>query len=750
MIGRTISHYRILAKLGEGGMGVVYKAEDTALQRTVALKFLPPELTRDAEAKQRFLHEARAAARLDHPNICTVHEVAESAEGQLFLVLACYEGATLREKIQRGPVPWAEAAELARQVAAGLAHAHGKGIVHRDVKPANLFLTAEGTVKILDFGLAKLAGASVLTKDGSTLGTASYMAPELVRGEAADARSDLWSLGVVLFELVAGRPPFAGEYAQAVMYGIVHESPLPLTMLGVEAPRELQAVLDRCLAKQPEDRFASAEELAKALAACLRPAARTGPGVRFVPEAGREKPSIAVLPFANMSGAKEDDFLCEGLAEEVINALTRIPGLAVIARTSAFAVARMGLDAREAGARLGAGSLMEGSVRRSGNRVRVTAQLINAADGAHVWSERYDRELTDALALEDEIAAAIAARLSAGLAGKPEERRRAAVDAEAYGTYLEGRYHFARGTPDALAKAGACYERAIVRDPQLAVAYDALAELQWFLGFFGGVPPREAFTASTWHALRALELDDTLAETHALLGMLRKELDFNWPEVERELGRAFELNPHSPQVRLRYVISLLIPHGRVDEGMAELEAVVRTDPLSLFTRWWVGAVALLAHRFDRVIEEGRHMIELDPTHFLGHWVLGVGFEGAGENLEAVKILQKAHELSGGIPFTLGFLAFASGRAGQREEALRLLESARLSAASRYVPPTTFAFGYGGLAQWDTAFEWMDRAVEARDPLIMGIKSFHFLIPVRGDPRFGQLLRRLNLLSGDSP
>ena len=302
------------------------------------------------------------------------------------------------------------------------------------------------------------------------------------------------------------------------------------------------------------------------------------------------------------------------------------------------------------------------------------------------------------------------------------------------------------GTPDALAKAGECYGRAVARDPRLAVAYDALAELHWFLGFFGGVPPREAFTTSTWHALRALELDDTLAETHALLGMLRKELDYNWPEVERELRRAFELNPRSPLVRLRHAISLLLPYGRVAEALIELEAMVQTDPLP-FTRWWLGVVALLARRFDRTVEEGRHMIELDQAHFFGHWVLGMGLEGGGAASEAVGELERAHELSGGIPFTRGFLACACGRAGRRERAGELLEGAERAAAAGYMPPSTFAFGYAGLGQWDAAFEWLEKAYEVRDPLIMPITSYHFLEPIRDDPRYRELLRRMNLLPG---
>jgi len=383
-------------------------------------------------------------------------------------------------------------------------------------------------------------------------------------------------------------------------------------------------------------------------------------------------------------------------------------------------------------------------VRRAGSRVRVTAQLVTSADGAQVWSERYDRMLTDTLVLEDEIAAAIAGRLRVELAGDEGNRQRSPVDAEAYAAYLEGRYHFARGTPDELAKAGACYQRAIARDPQLAIAYDGLAELHWFLGFFGGVPPKEAFSASTWYALRALELDDTLAETHALLAMLRKELDYNWPEVDRELRRALDLNPRSPLVRLRHAISTLLPHGRVDEALSELEEMVQTDPLSLFTRWWLAVMAMLAHRFDRTIDEGRHMIDLDPHHFLGHWARGMGLDGKGAVSEAVEELRRAHELSGGMPFTLGFLAYAYGRAGHRDEVYRLLDGARIASATSYAPPSTFAFGYIGLGEWNAAFEWLDRAIEARDPLIMPIKTYVFLTPVRDDPRYLALLTKLKL------
>jgi tetratricopeptide (TPR) repeat protein len=352
--------------------------------------------------------------------------------------------------------------------------------------------------------------------------------------------------------------------------------------------------------------------------------------------------------------------------------------------------------------------------------------------------------MTDVLALEDDIAAAIAGRLRGELSGVACGRPHRGVDPEAHAAYLEGRYYFARGTPDALARSRECYERALARDPDSALAYDSLAELYWYLGFFGNVPPREAFSQSTWHALRALEIDDTLAQTHALLGMLRKELDYNWPEVDRELQRAFQLNRESPLVRLRYAISGLLPHARNEEAMREVEAILQTDPLSLLTRWWMAVLAHLARQPDRTIAEGRRMIALDPGHFLGHWALGIGLNDRGAIPEAVEALRRAHELSGGIPFTLGFLALVSGGAGLIDDVRRLQSRARDMAGAGYVPPSTFMCCAIGLGDWDSAFEWMDRAVDDRDPIIMPVKSFPFFDPIRGDARYGALLKKMHL------
>jgi TolB-like protein/tRNA A-37 threonylcarbamoyl transferase component Bud32 len=732
-----MGHHLILEVLGEGGMGVVYKAKDARLGRTVALKVIRPESMEDPDHRRRLVREAQAASALNHPNILTIYEI--DTEGDVTYVAMEYiTGGTLADLLASGPLPAERALRLAAQAADALATAHAAGIVHRDLKPSNLMLAAEDHVKVVDFGLAKLVApttaagdaTTALTATGAVVGSAPYMSPEQALGRALDQRSDLFSLGVVLYEMLAGRRPFGGASGTDVLVAILRDTPPPIPGVAPEVAR----LVERCLRKNAAERFQTAAEMRAAIEACIALHPR------------QEGPSVAVLPFANMSGAREDDYLCEGLAEEIINALTRLHGLRVIARTSSFIVGRLGLDVREAGARLGVESILEGSVRRTGSRVRVTAQLVSARDGSYLWSERYDRELTDLLALEDDVAGAIAERLKGGLGWTVGERPRPAVEHEAYTAFLEGRHHFARATPEALAKAAACYQRAIERAPGFAVAYDSMGELHWFLGMFGNVPPRDAFSASTWYALRALELDDTLAETHALLGMLRKELDYNWPEVDRELRRAFELNLESPLVKLRYAISGLMPHGRVAEAMTEVEAMVRVDPLSILARWWLAVMAVLARRLDRLKEEAEHMIALAPGHFLGHWAFGLYRDMTGAGAEAVSALSKAHELSGGAPFTLGFLALACGRAGRADEARALLERAAEAAKAGYVPPSTFAFGHIGLGDWDAAFDWLDRAIEGRDPLGVPIKTYYFLDPIRGDARYHALLRKMNLES----
>jgi TolB-like protein len=738
LVGTTLGHHAVLEKLGEGGMGVVYKARDLRLGRLVAVKVLPPGAFADDEVRRRrFVQEACTASALNHPNIVTVYEI-DRADDLEFIAMEYVPGGTLQELIARGRPPLALAMSLAAQVADALTAAHAAGIVHRDLKPSNIMVSAEGRAKILDFGLAKTSRPALalaettptLTAAGTVVGTVAYMSPEQATGRAVDARSDIFSFGCVLYELVSGRRAFDGDSSVDVLAALLRDAPAPVPDIAPGVMR----VVNRCLSKDPAARYQSAADLKAALDSSLHADA-----------AAAEPSSLAVMPFANLGGAEDEDYLSEGLAEAIINSLTGIEGLRVIARTSAFAIARLGLDVREIGARLGVGTVLEGSVRRAGARVRVTVQLINTGDGAHVWSERYDREMVDAFALEDDIASAVTARLRGEVAAAGRRgSARAAANPEAQRAFLEGRYHFARGGPEGLGRAKACFERALTLDRDFALTYDSLAEVYWFFGFFGAMPPRDAFAQSTWHAMRALEIDDTLADTHALLGMLRKELDYNWPEVRREMERAVALNPASPVVRLRNAISGLMPLGLLDEATVEVTRALEADPLSIIVRWWLACVRWLNRRPDDAVAVGRGMVELDPTSFFGHWALGLGLLDTGALDAATAEMQQAYELSGRGFLPLGFLGDLYGRAGRRTDALEMLANLDQAARAGYVPPSSVAFVHLGLGNVDVAFEWLDRAIDERDPIIMPIKTFPFLDPLRADPRFTALLRKMNL------
>ena len=733
MIGKTISHHTIVEKLGEGGMGVVYKARDTHLDRFVAIKVLPAEKVADPDRKRRFAQEAKAASALNHPNIIHVYDI-DQAEGTDFISMEYVDGRTLDQLIHPKGMPLSETVKYAVQIADALGAAHSAGIVHRDLKPANVMVTENGLIKILDFGLAKLSplsgieGAQTLTIAGTISGTLSYMSPEQAEGRPVDGRSDIFSLGAMLYEMASGVRAFERDSGISTLAAVLREQPPPLRAV----PPDLAAIISRCLCKNPGDRFQRAEDVKQALL-------RIGQSAS-VPAI----PAIAVLPFKNMSENKEDEYFSDGLSEEVINALTKISGLRVTARTSSFAFRGKEQDIREIGARLAVDSILEGSVRKAGNRIRVTAQLINVSDACHLWSERYDREMTDVFAIQDEISKVIADKLRVGLGQERRPLRRPTENLEAYNLYLQGRYHLAKWTPEGFAMARQCLEQAVAKDQGFALAYDALSEFFWFLGFFGFTPPKEAFSTGIWAALRALEIDDTLAETHALVGMYRKELDYNWPEVQREMKRALELNPSSPTVRLRNALSGLMPLGRMKESVEELKFVIEADPLSLFNRWWLGIMYYLARDIDHSLEQAQFMIDLDPSYYIGHWLRGMIFLAKGMHGEAIAELRRAVALSGNIPLMLGWLGWALASAGEAGEANALLD--RLSEISRsaYVPPSCFAWIHLGLGKVDEAFTWMERAIDGRDPMIMPIKSFPFLDSLRSDPRFHALLRKMNL------
>ncbi len=467
MIGQIVSHYKILEKLGEGGMGVVYKAEDTRLKRTVALKFLPPHLTTDPEAKDRFIHEAQAASALDHPNICIVHDVGDAGEGQTFIVMACYEGETLKEKITRGPLECEEAVGLIRQIAQGLAKSHAKGIIHRDIKPANILITAEGVPKILDFGLAKLTGHIGLTKSGSTVGTFAYMSPEQVRGEDVDHRTDLWSLGATLYEMLAGHPPFRGEHEAALVYEILNTTPPPLRHYRPDAPEHLQVLVSKLLQKDPATRIPSAEILLQELTGPATPAAGTS-----------TENSIAVLYFENMSSEHDTDYFCAGITEDIITDLSKIRSLRVVPRNDVLPFRNKDTNIRRLGEALRANYVLEGSVRKAGSRIRITAQLTDVRTGYHTWAERFDRLLEDIFDLQNDVSGKIvdALRISLSESEKASLTRRPTDDLRAYDFYMRGKdlvLHRGRKNAELSIQ---MYERALSIDPDFVGALSGLAE----------------------------------------------------------------------------------------------------------------------------------------------------------------------------------------------------------------------------------------------------------------------------------
>jgi len=736
MIGRTISHYKIIEKLGEGGMGVVYKAEDTKLKRIVALKFLPPELTRDPDAKKRFIQEARAASALDHPNICTIHEINETEEGRIFICMSCYEGETLKKKIERGPLTLEESISIAGCIARGLVKAHGKGIIHRDIKPANILVTADGQVKILDFGLARLAGQTRLTKIDATVGTAAYMSPEQTQGGEITPGTDLWALGVVLYEMLTSLLPFRGDYDQAVIYSILNDPPQAIRDLCPEIPFELERLVEKALAKNPGERYGQADDILSDLeSVTAKTASKSEPA-----------PSIAVLPFVNMSQDPENEYFGDGLAEELINALTKLKGLHVAARTSAFAFRGRQADIREIGKKLDVSTVLEGSVRKAGSRLRITAQLINIADGYHLWSERYDREMDDIFAIQDEITAAIVGQLKVELIGKQKETivKRYTEDLEAYNLYLKGIYYWNKLTPDGFMRSIECFEMAIKKDPEYALAYAGMADSYWWSSFWGNLPPRHTYPRAREAARRAIEIDDTLGEAHASLAAVHTFYDWDWDAAEREFKRAIELTPDSSYTRVYYSFYLNLMR-RYDEAVIQARKAQELDPLSGICNTSLAHRLWQARLYDEAIAEFQKWLVIEPNDWFAHHHLAEVYLAKSMFKEAIAEADRSLELSGGVPLNVASVTMAHYKFGDREVAGRLFNSLKKRAGSEYIQPMCFVNIHLARGEVDQAFEWIKKAVEERDSFL----PWHRVTPLDcmdfpSDPRVDELLDRLGL------
>jgi serine/threonine-protein kinase len=768
LVGRTLAHYRIVQRLGAGGMGEVYLAEDERLGRNVAIKVLLPQALGDEQARRRLLREARTAAALDHPGVCPVHEVGE-AEGHTFVVMAYLEGEVLSRRIERGPLPVAEALDLALQVADALADAHAHGIVHRDVKPHNVIVSPRGHARLLDFGLARQEaplgdrdGASEhstdsrLTMPGAVIGTLSYMSPEQLRGLPLDAATDVFSLGVMLHEMLTARRPFEGQTRADTVSAILGAPPPPLSGSVSDLPRDLDRVLARVLAKDRAQR-PSARELHAVFRALIEGRAPTSPGARTptaampaaavpVAPAPALPSAIAVLPFVDLSEERDQQYLCDGIAEEVISALTRVRGLRVAARSSAFRFRGADVDIREVGAQLNVGAVLEASVRRAGSRLRVTARLNDVGDGFTLWSERYDREVKDVFDIQDDIAGSIVDALRSRLSASVEAPRvrRFNDNVEAHQLYLKGLFHWNQRTPEALRAAIDHFQQAIALEPLHAAAWVGLANCYIFPAYYGAAPPANVIPLGRAAAEKALELEPALAEAHASLGMIAAIHDYRWDEAERHLRRAIELDAASSTAPMWLGLFALTPMGRLDEGLRMAEIARSLDPLNASTHATVGAVLYYRREPTAALGHLDRTIELQPRFPVAHFYRGRTLIGAGDFESAATSLETARTLLGDSPAVKGTLARCHAQAGDRDQATRLVGEMQALGGRRYVPSQALAEAHLGLGDTAAALDWLEKAVEERSALVVWLGVDAIYDGLRSEPRFTALLSRIGL------
>ena len=758
--GFRLGPYEILEPLGAGGMGEVYRARDTRLERDVAVKVLPESLAADPQALARFEREAKLVAALSHPNILAIHDVGRDG-GIAYAVTELLEGETLRERMGAATMPVRKAVDCARQIARGLAAAHARGIIHRDLKPENVFVTRDGLVKILDFGLAKRdavsapPGASIQptaarTLPGTILGTVGYMSPEQVRGEEADSRSDIFSFGSLLYELLFGEPAFRSETEVETMSGILRDDPPRLRRRGA-VPAELLRITAHCLEKKREERFQSASDLGFALefleaeapeSGAEAPTSRRSSGSRTSATiSDSSRASIAVLPFRNMSAEKENEYFSDGITEEIINALTKIGSLRVASRTSAFAFKGRDEDIRRIGEQLGVRTVLEGSVRRAGSRLRITAELISVGDGYNLWSERYDREMEDVFAIQDEIALAIANTLKVRLLAADEGAllTRGTEDFEAYNHYLKGKYFFNRRVPrEAIAE----FEQAIGRDPRYAAAYTGLADAYCIFGFYGGMPTLEAFAKARAAASKAHDLEPESAEAHLSLGLVEHYYGWDFDEEEREFRRAIELAPRSGSA-YSWLGLLLAFSERPDEALEMARRGTQLEPLSPNAQTNVAWRYFAERRLGETERELRRALELDPDALYPLWACGLVLQMHGKPEESVAMLEKAVALTERAQtWYLGLLGGSYGAAGRRTDALRVLQELLDRSTREYVAPFHVAFVHMGLDDDDAAIGALELAVEQRNALAWWPKAAPHYHRLRANPRFENVLRKI--------
>jgi TolB-like protein/Flp pilus assembly protein TadD/tRNA A-37 threonylcarbamoyl transferase component Bud32 len=791
MIGQTLGHYRVTEKLGAGGMGEVYRARDERLERDVALKILPQGALGDEEARRRFRKEALALSRLNHSNIATVYDFDRAGEID-FLAMELVEGETLRERIGRGPLSEKEIASFGEQISEALTEAHERGIIHRDLKPQNIVVTPKGRAKVLDFGLAKLlrpesemSTTDQFSSSAAVAGTLPYMSPEQLRGKSADGRSDIYAAGAVLYEMATGRRAFREEMATALVDDILHKPPPPPGRLRHDLSPRLEEIILKCLEKEPESRYQSAKELAVDLRRLALPTVAFG--VRPAPAritwrkigigaaagvvaillllvalnvAGlRERllgkssatlqiRSLAVLPLENFSRDSEQEYFADGMTEQLITDLAQISALKVISRTSVMQYKGARKPLPQVAKELGVDAVIEGSVQRSGDRVRITAQLIEAPTDRHLWGRSYERDLRDVLTLQDELARAIADEIRVQLTPQEQARlgRPYSVDPQAHDAYLRGLYSFNRGrdtleTPqgqETMRRGIEQFQEAIRIDPNYAQAYAAMARAYHWLAWLAG---RDLYPRSQEAARKALELDESLAEAHGALGYVAL-VTWNFAEAERELKRAIELNPNYDEAHHAYGL-YLVAVDRFDEAVAEFQRARELDPFTLPLRENAAMAYACAHRYDLAIQGAQGLLQIDPSRASAHQLLGEIYLEQGRRADAIAEFQWGAQLSGNDSF-LSDLAWAYAVSGRRDEALKIRDQLK-ARSNGHQPPTIIMAGvYAAAGDKEQAFAMLEKAYQERDVLLTYLKCSPELESLHSDPRYHDLLRRMGL------